>query len=120
MINLGIGTRRVADAGQHVVETPEGNEIDEVENGGGDLLDKVEQHINSAEGVDGPHVNGSEQTHVQMQDEQEDDPDVSVLNTIIEEMYERFKDAEINEILKICREVLGSSQTGRDELDIQD
>lgn len=119
MINLGAGAKRLAHTAQHAVEMHEGSEIGETENGGEDLLDKVERHINSAEGADGPNVNGKEETDVQMQDEQEDDPDVSVLNTIIEEMYDRFKDAEINEILKICGEVLGSGQTGSDELDMQ-
>jgi hypothetical protein len=117
MINLGVGVKR---PGQNAVEMPSADEAEAVENGGGDLLDKVERHINSAEAADGSQVNGNAQTDLQTQERQEDNPDISVLNTIIEEMYERFKDAEINEILHICGEVLGSKQTDKDDVHMQD
>lgn len=121
MINLGVGVKKSPAGGEKEDGDIQGGvEVEPMENGEGDLLDKVERHINSAEAGHGSRVNGRGDTDTPMQDEQEDDPDISVLNTIVEEMYDRFTDAEVNEILKTCGEVLGNSQTGNDAVDMQD
>lgn len=113
MINLGVGVRKSPDSATGDVGTLNKEDGDVVGSGGGDLLDKVERHINSTDGHDGRQT-GNGQTSdedIAMPDEQEEaNSDISVLNTIIEEMYERFNDADINEILRICGEVLGSNE----------
>lgn len=120
MINLGVGVNNVSAPKQSAGETQNEDEAGTVENGGEDLLDKVERHINSAEGPDGTLVGNAPTSNedVQMQEDQEDSPDITVLNTIIEEMYDRFKDAEINDILQICGEVLGGTDS-QDEVSVQ-
>jgi hypothetical protein len=122
MINLGVGLNKTADTRLNAGETRNGQEAETVENGDGDLLDKVERHINSAEGAArtsaGNGHNGNED--IQMHDGQEDNPDITVLNTIIEEMYDRFSDADINEILQICGGVLGGDVAGNAEVNVQD
>lgn len=122
MINLGVGVKRTADSTQNVIGMQNEDEVDAVENGDGDLLDKVERHINSAagrDGMDGGNGQNSKED-IQMQNGQEDNPDISVLNTIVEEMYERFNDADINQILQICGEVLCGHETTTDEARAQD
>jgi hypothetical protein len=115
MINLGVGVKKTPDPRQRGVEAQ--NE-DAAENRDGDLLDKVEKHINSTEQQDGAQVNDNED--VQLEALQEDNPDISVLNTIIEEMYERFSDADINEILQISGEILGGNGKDVNEVSMQD
>ena len=118
MINLGSGVKKAPEPRQEAIEMP--NEEEEmVGNGDGDLLDKVERHLNSAEGPDGAQAENRAAGHedVQIQDEQEEgNSDITVLNTIVEEMYDRFTDADIKEILQICGEILGGSETPRDEM----
>ena len=118
MINLGVGVRKPPGDEKIDGDIQRGDEVETVENGEGDLLDRVERHINSAEAGNESQINRRGDTDTQMQDEQEDNSDISVLNTIIEEMYDRFNDAEINEILKICGEVLGSNHADKDEVDM--
>jgi hypothetical protein len=114
MINLGVGVKKAGEPGQTADETQNRDETDTVGNEEGDLLDKVERHINSAEG---PGQTGGED--VQMEDGQEDNPDITVLNTVIEDMYDRFNDAEINEMLQICGEVLGATDIDQHETPLQ-
>jgi hypothetical protein len=120
MINLGIGVKKTTNSGANAMETGSGEAVEKIENSGGDLLDKVERHINSAQTHDGMQSSNDHTTNedIQMQDGQEGDPDITVLNTVIEEMYERFNDADINEILKICGQVLGDDETSKEEADI--
>ncbi|KAF7508177.1 hypothetical protein GJ744_009474 [Endocarpon pusillum] len=116
MINLGVGVTKAPGARQEAIEMPN-EEEGIVGHGDGDLLDKVERHLDSAEGADGAQAENraASQEDVQMQDEQEDDnSDITVLNTIVEEMYDRFTDADIKEILQICGEILGGSETPRE------
>lgn len=113
MINLGVGVRKTPESATGDVGTLNKEDADVVGSGDGDLLDKVERHINSTDGHDGRQA-GNGQTSDEdtaMPDEPgEVNSDISVLNTIIEEMYERFNDADINEILRICGEVLRSNE----------
>ena len=112
MINLGVGVKKTTDPAQSAVDTQNQKEVETEENGDGDLLDKVERHINSAQG----NVETSDKD-VQMHIEQEEDnSDITILNTIVEEMYDRFSDADIHEILQICEEVLGGGETRTDEV----
>lgn len=118
MINLGVGVKKAPGATQEAIQIPNGEEEEMAGNGDGDLLDKVERHLDSAEGADGAQAENRAAGHedVQMQDEQEEDnSDITVLNTIVEEMYDRFTDADIKEILQICGEILGGSETPREE-----
>ncbi len=121
MINQGVGVKKVTQPAQKSLEIHNGEEAEMVENGDGDLLDKVERHINSAAGPDGAvenRVAGHED--VQMQDEQEqDNSEIILLNTIVEEMYDRFNDADIKEILQICGEVLSGSEVSEDEMHLR-
>ncbi|ERF72720.1 hypothetical protein EPUS_04773 [Endocarpon pusillum Z07020] len=113
MINLGVGVKKAPEARQEAIEVPNEEEEEMVGNGDGDLLDKVERHLDSAEGADRAQAENRAAGHedVQMQDEQEEDnSDITVLNTIVEEMYDRFTDADIKEILQICGEILGGSE----------
>jgi hypothetical protein len=122
MINLGVGVKK-AEAVQGVTETQNEAEVETVENGEGDLLDKVERHINSTEGPDGMQVDDRQTRNEdrQIQDVQEEENgDTTVLNTIIEEMYDRFNDDDINEILQICGEVLGGGGPGHDAMPTPD
>jgi len=121
MINLGVGVKKPPGPGQIAVEVQDEDGVETVENGVGDLLDKVEMHINSAEGPDGTQVGQGHASNedIQMDNGQVDSSDISVSNNIIEEMYERFNDADINEILQICGEVLGRDGTANDEVDRQ-
>jgi hypothetical protein len=122
MINLGVGVKK-AEAEQGVAEMQTGAEVETAENGEGDLLDRVERHINSTEGHDGMEIDdgqtGNEDGQIQNAQEEENG-DITVLNTIIEEMYDRFNDADINEILQICGEVLVGGRTGHDAMPIPD
>jgi hypothetical protein len=122
MINLGVGLNKTADTRLNAGETRKMQETETIENGDGDLLDKVERHINSTEGVAGTSAGNGHASNedTQMHDGQEDNPDITVLNTIIEEMYDRFSDADINEILQICGEVLGGEVAGNAEVNMRD
>jgi len=122
MINLGVGVKK-GEAEQDVAQTQKEAAIETVENGEGDLLDKVERHINSTEGHDGMQVDEGQTSGEdgQIQNVQEEDNGgTTVLNTVIEEMYDRFNDADINEILQICAEVLGDGGTGHDAMPMPD
>ena len=120
MINLGVGVKKATQPRREALEIPNVEEAEMVGNGNGDgdLLDKVERHINSAEGPNGVQAENRAAGHddVQMQDQQEgDNSDISVLNTIVEEMYDRLNDADIKEILQICGEILSGSETSGDK-----
>jgi hypothetical protein len=122
MINLGVGVKK-AKTEQKDVEMQNEAEVETVEIGEGDLLDKVERHINSTEGRDGMQVDDGQTRNedgLMQSGQEEDNPDITVLNTIVEEMYDRFNDADINEILQICGKVLGGDETGYDAMPIQD
>lgn len=116
MINLGVGGRKTSHSGQAANGAQKEDTVGTVENGDGDLLDKVEQHINSAEGREEAQVNGDGENDIEMQDEQVDTSDASVLSTIVEEMYDRFSDDDINKILKICGEVLGGDDSNANDV----
>lgn len=116
MINLGVGLQKKLDPGHDTNSAQKEAAVDTVENGDDDLLDKVEQHINSAEKRDEAQVNGDGENDIEMQDEQPDASDASVLSTIVEEMYERFNDDDINQILKICGEVLGGDEKNANDI----
>jgi hypothetical protein len=113
MINLGVGVKELSDARQRTTEAHNEDEVETVENGDGDLLDKFERHLNSAVGTDGTLANGNAEPStedIRTQNEQEDSPDASVLSTIIEEMDERFSNKDVNEILRVCGEVLSGAE----------
>jgi hypothetical protein len=110
MINLGIGMKKIPEPRQNTTNGQAEGDVDMTEIGDGDLLDKVERHINSAEGPEGAAINGN----ARLETDEEQNSDISVLNTIIEEMYDRFNEAEINKILRICGEVLSGKDTQDD------
>lgn len=113
MINLGVGLKKAPDAAQGAVAVQDEETTDAVENGDGDLLDKVERHLNTSESHGARQLGNGE--HGNEEEQEDDTSDISVLNTIIEEMYERLGDADIKEILRVCGEVLGSDVPGKDE-----
>lgn len=115
MINLGVGLQRKPDPRHDTNSAERGAIVDTVENGDVDLLAKVEQHINSSERGEA-QANEDGQNDIEMQDEQQDASDASVLSTIVEEMYERFDDDDINEILNICGEVLGGNERNANDI----
>ena len=104
IINLGVGVHKNLDSKEDVIETSEN-----VDNSEGDILDRVERHIISTEGIGNGQPGAVEQTfneEAQTTSEPEVDSDMPLLNVIIEEMDERFSDQQVNEILHICREAL--------------
>lgn len=125
MINLGVGVQKAPDPRQQgVVEAQDkhATEVETVGEGEGDLLDKVERRINSAErGLGGPATDNrlAGEEDAQMETGQQDHPDISVLSNIIEDMYQRFNDDEINEMLLICGEVLAGPKKGSDEMAVE-
>ena len=127
IINHGVGLKDIRDPRQQENGTQDDQEdVDTRETSvGGSPPEQAERHLNSAAGgVDnhnegllntGQQAPGKSDNGVAQESSQIDHPDLSALNTLIEDMYERFDDAQVAEILRICHEVLSQPAASADD-----
>jgi hypothetical protein len=118
MINIGVGVKRSTDPGKAGEEAQTGDD------GTGDILphdqpqlDGVESDHNSTEVHDASQSQRQQLSGPELDDQQEPS-DASVLSTIVEEMYQRFSDTDVANILKICEDVLSGAEENGDEMEV--
>lgn len=118
MINLGVGVKKPVDPGQAVEAANNEGAVEGDAQGDEDLLDRVEKHLSSSAEYGGPQGEKEAESDIQLTEGQQEQSDASVLSTIIEEMYERFSDADVAAILRTCEEVLRDGDNPGDEMQV--
>lgn len=109
IVNLGVGLHAPATEGEDGEEAGEGGEEQE------EYDENAEQQVNGGEDTNGMmEVDGAEEAQGGGEGEipEEDYGALALLDTVIEEREERLSNEDVNNVLAIIRETLGSGMKG--------
>ncbi|GAQ36773.1 hypothetical protein AKAW_02714 [Aspergillus niger] len=108
IVNLGVGLHAPATEGEDGEEAGEGGEEEEYDD------ENAEQQVNGGEDMNGMmEVDGAEEGQGgEGEIPEEDYGALALLDTVIEEREERLSNDDVNNVLAIIRETLGSGMKG--------